>query len=170
MARIDAFLKLGSRRVARHPSRSRRAADAPHARRPDADQFREVGDAELEGYITEILNQSRSAASGRARPRLLYVSGEGGRFSRQVYRKETGIGATFRSIPSDIPASDRLGLPPIIKKLCDYHQGMVLVTADRHRQVDDARLHDRPPEHLAAGEHHQPRDPIEFVHKSRTRR
>ncbi len=57
-----------------------------------------------------------------------YVSTEGGRFRVNVFRKETGIGAAFRSIPTTMPTMDQLGLPPIVKKLCDYHQGMILVT------------------------------------------
>ena len=45
-----------------------------------------------------------------------------------MFRKDTGVGAVFRAIPTEIPTLDKLGLPPIIKKLCDYHQGMILVT------------------------------------------
>ncbi len=45
-----------------------------------------------------------------------------------MYRKDTGVGAAFRAIPSDIPTLGVLGLPPIVTKLCDYHQGMILVT------------------------------------------
>jgi twitching motility protein PilT len=36
-----------------------------------------------------------------------YVSAEGGRFRVNVFRKDTGIGATFRAIPSAIPTSSR---------------------------------------------------------------
>jgi twitching motility protein PilT len=57
-----------------------------------------------------------------------YVSSEGGRFRVNVYRKETGLGAAFRSIPTQMPSMEQLGLPPIVRKLCDYHQGMILVT------------------------------------------
>ncbi len=57
------------------------------------------------------------------------VSGEGGRFRVNVYRKETGVGATVRSIPSEVPTLEKLGLPATITKLCDFHQGMILVTA-----------------------------------------
>jgi twitching motility protein PilT len=45
-----------------------------------------------------------------------------------IYRKETGLGATFRAIPTEVPTLEKLALPPIITKLCDYHQGMILVT------------------------------------------
>jgi len=62
----------------------------------DADQVREVGDAELEGYITEILNQSQVSRFQEGHDLdFSYVSGEGGRFRVTSIRKETGIGATF---------------------------------------------------------------------------
>ncbi len=57
-----------------------------------------------------------------------YVSTDGGRFRVNIFRKDTGIGAVFRAIPTAIPTIDSLGLPPVVKKLCDYHQGMILVT------------------------------------------
>ncbi|HZF17557.1 MAG TPA: PilT/PilU family type 4a pilus ATPase [Steroidobacteraceae bacterium] len=170
MARIDAFLKLG---LAQGCSDIHLAVGVPPMLRMHGDlmpiKFREVGDAELEGYITEILNQSQVSRFQEGHDLdFSYVSGEGGRFRVNVYRKETGIGATFRSIPSEIPGLDRLGLPPIIKKLCDYHQGMVLVTGstgtgksttlasmidllNTSRRVNIISLE----------------DPIEFVHKSK---
>src|SRR5882672_886537 len=170
MARIDAFLKLG---LAQGCSDIHLAVGVPPMLRMHGDlmpiKFREVGDAELEGYITEILNQSQVSRFQEGNDLdFSYVSVEGGRFRVNVYRKETGVGATFRSIPSDIPSLDRLGLPPIIKKLCDYHQGMVLVTGstgtgksttlasmidllNTSRRVNIISLE----------------DPIEFVHKSK---
>ena len=56
------------------------------------------------------------------------MSADGGRFRVNVFRKETGIGATFRTIPTEVPTLEKLALPPIVTKLCDYHQGMMLVT------------------------------------------
>src|SRR5579862_764161 len=87
-------------------------------------KFRDLRDAELEGYITEILtpNQSDQLLQGRDID-FSYVSSEGGRFRVNVFRKDTGIGAAFRAIPMEIPSLTKLGLPPIVAKLCDYHQG-----------------------------------------------
>jgi twitching motility protein PilT len=45
-----------------------------------------------------------------------------------VFRKDTGVGAVFRTIPTEVPTIDKLGLPAVVKKLCDHHQGMILVT------------------------------------------
>src|SRR5579863_3825255 len=95
----------------------------------EAIKFRDLRDTELEGYLMEILtpNQSDHFRIGHDLD-FSYVSTDGGRFRVNVFRKDTGIGATFRSIPSDIPSLVKLGLPPVVTKLCDYHQGMILVT------------------------------------------
>ncbi len=92
-------------------------------------KFRDLRDSELEGYLTEILTpRSRSIFASGPDVDFSYVSTEGGRFRVNVFRKDTGVGAVFRTIPTAIPTIDKLGLPPIVKKLCDYHQGMILVT------------------------------------------
>jgi twitching motility protein PilT len=96
------------------------------------------------------------------------VSEDGGRFRVNVFRKETGVGATFRSIPSEIPSIDRLNLPPIVKKLCDYHQGMILVTGSTGTgksttlasMIDLLNTNRRL--NIISLE-----DPIEFVHRSK---
>jgi twitching motility protein PilT len=92
-------------------------------------KFRELSAAELESYIMEILlpAQKDSFRQGHDLD-FSYVSGEGGRFRVNLFRKDTGPGAVFRFIPAEVPTLESLGLPPIIRKLCDYHQGMVLVT------------------------------------------
>jgi twitching motility protein PilT len=56
------------------------------------------------------------------------MSADKGRFRVNVFRKDTGVGAVSAAIPSEIPSLEKLNLPPIVRKLCDYHQGMILVT------------------------------------------
>ena len=74
VARIDAFLKLGTAAglLGRAPG-GRRAADAAHVRRSDADQVpRPAATSELEGYITEILTPSQTEHfAARQRPGFL---------------------------------------------------------------------------------------------------
>src|ERR1700683_4670143 len=130
MARIDSFLKLGT---AQGCSDLHLAVGVPPMLRMHGDlvpiKFRDLRDTELDGYVTEILtpNQQEHFARGNDLD-FSYVSSDGGRFRVNVYRKDTGLGATFRSIPSEIPTLAKLALPAIVTKLCDYHQGMVLVT------------------------------------------
>ena len=130
MARIDAFLKLG---VAQGCSDLHLAVGVPPMLRMHGDlmpiKFRELGEAELESYITEVLTQSQQKHLREGNDLdFSYVAAEGGRFRVNVFRKETGIGAAFRSIPTQMPSIEQLALPPIVRKLCDYHQGMILVT------------------------------------------
>lgn len=132
-------------------------------------KFRELRADELSGYIAEILSRTQSEHFAKGNDLdFSYVSGEGGRFRVNVFRKETGVGAVFRSIPTEVPTLEKLGLPPIVTKLCDYHQGMVLVTGSTGTGKSTT---------LAAMIDHlnQTRkvniisleDPIEFVHRSK---
>jgi twitching motility protein PilT len=130
LARIDAFLKLGTQQGC---SDIHLAVGVPPMLRMHGDllpiKFRDLRPGELEGYITEILTRNQVEVLNKGNDLdFSYVSAEGGRFRVNVYRKETGMGATFRAIPQEVPTLEKLALPPIVTKLCDFHQGMILVT------------------------------------------
>ncbi len=130
MARIDAFLKLG---LAQGCSDIHLAVGIPPMLRLHGDlmpiKFRDLGSSELEEYIFEILTEKQRELFERGSDLdFSYVSGDKGRFRVNVFRKETGVGATFRNIPSEIPSMESLRLPEVITRFCDLHQGMVLVT------------------------------------------
>ncbi|MGI9264498.1 MAG: type IV pilus twitching motility protein PilT, partial [Gammaproteobacteria bacterium] len=92
-------------------------------------KFRELTDAELEGDVNEILSESQQNHFHKGKDLdFAYMSEEGNRFRVNLFRKDTGVGAVFRYVPAEVPDLDALGIPPIVKELCDYHQGMVLVT------------------------------------------
>jgi len=169
MPRIDAFLKLGT---AQGCSDVHLAVGVPPMLRMNGElmpiRFRNLGDSELEAYVAEILtkNQGDSFKGGHDLD-FSYVAEDGGRFRVNVFRKETGVGAVFRAIPSAVPTLESLNLPPMVGKLLDYHQGMILVTGstgtgksttlaaminelNRTRRLNIISLE----------------DPIEFVHKS----
>ena len=170
VARIDAFLKLGMQQGC---SDVHLAVGVPPMLRMNGDlmpiKFRDVGDAELESYLTEIFTKNQHEYFGKGNDLdFSYVSADGGRFRVNVYRKETGLGATFRAIPQDIPSIDKLALPPVVKKLCDYHQGMVLVTGatGTGKSTTLAAMID----HLNTTRRLNIvslEDPIEFVHRSK---
>jgi len=170
LARIDAFLKLGTQQGC---SDVHLAVGVPPMLRMRGDllpiKFRDLREGELEGYITEILTRSQAEHFSAGNDLdFSYVSAEGGRFRVNVFRKATGIGATFRSIPSDVPSLDKLALPPVVTKLCDYHQGMVLVTGSvgTGKSTTLAAMID----HLNSTRKLNVislEDPIEFLHRSK---
>lgn len=170
MARIDAFLKLGTDQGC---SDIHFAVGVPPMLRMYGDlmpvKFRDLSQAELEGYLNEITTKTQQDNLKRGQDvDFSYVSANGGRFRVNVFRKESGIGATFRAIPTEVPTLESLKVPPIIQKLCDNHQGMILVTGstgtgksttlaamidylNRTRKLNIISLE----------------DPIEFVHRSK---
>ena len=171
MARIDAFLKLGTQQGC---SDIHLAVGVPPMVRQHGDleaiKFRDLREAELESYITEILTPNQSDYFRRGNDLdFSYVAAEGGRFRVNVFRKDTGLGATFRAIPSEIPTLAKLGLPPIVTKLCDYHQGMILVTGSTGTGKSTtlaamiALLNESRKLNIISLE-----DPIEFVHRSKS--
>ncbi|GMW05735.1 MAG: PilT/PilU family type 4a pilus ATPase [Gammaproteobacteria bacterium] len=170
MPRIDAFLKLG---LAQGCSDVHLAVGVPPMLRLHGDlmpiKFRDLGAAELESYVSEILTPGQKERFGSGRDvDFSYVSEDGGRFRVNVFRKETGVGATFRFIPGDIPRLEKLHLPKIVQTLCDHHQGMILVTGSTGtgKSTTLAAMID----HLNATKSLNIislEDPIEFVHRSK---
>jgi twitching motility protein PilT len=51
-----------------------------------------------------------------------------GRFRTSIVRQRIGIDLVFRIISTNLRSMDEIGLPPILKKLTEYHNGLVLVT------------------------------------------
>ncbi len=163
MARIDAFLKLG---LAQGCSDIHLAVGIPPmlrlARRPHADQVprpRRHRARRLRRRDPERLADASGSAAGNDID-FSYVSGDGGRFRVNVFHKATGVGATFRNIPSVVPSLDSLGLPPVLHEvLRPASRHGARHGLDGHGQVDDARGDDRSHQHDQQLEHHQPRGP-----------
>lgn len=170
MARIDAFLKLGTDQGC---SDIHFAVGLPPMLRMHGEllpiKFRDLSQAELEGYLLEITSRPNQDQLRRGHDvDFSYVAAHGGRFRVNVFRKETGIGATFRAIPAEVPTLEQLGLPPVVRQLCDNHQGMILVTGSTGtgKSTTLAAMID----HLNASRRLNIislEDPIEFVHRSK---
>ena len=88
-----------------------------------------------------------------------------GRYRANLFRDRFGPGAVFRTIPTQIPSADDLGLPAAIRRFSTLSKGLVLVTGPTGSGksttlaaiIDEInRTRD---EHIITIE-----DPIEFVH------
>jgi len=91
-----------------------------------------------------------------------------GRFRVNVFLQRKGEAAVFRTIPTKILSLDELGMPPILKQLCDKEKGLVLVTGPTGSGKSTTlagmidHLNNDFEGHILTVE-----DPIEFVHPSK---
>ncbi len=91
-----------------------------------------------------------------------------GRFRVNVYKNRGSYAAAFRTITSEIPSFNTLGLSPIVKAITNKQRGLILVTgptgsgktttlASMIDHINETRS-----EHIITIE-----DPIEFIHKAK---
>jgi twitching motility protein PilT len=90
------------------------------------------------------------------------------RFRVNVFVQNRGEAAVFRTIPTKIPRFDDLGLPTVVRHLCDEEKGLVLVTGPTGsgKSTTLAAMIDHLNETMA-GHILTLEDPIEFVHRPR---
>ena len=90
------------------------------------------------------------------------------RFRVNAFVQNRGEGAVFRTIPNKIPRFEDLGLPAVLRNLCDDEKGLILVTGPTGSGKSTTLaamidyLNERMPGHILTLE-----DPIEFVHTSK---
>lgn len=87
------------------------------------------------------------------------------RFRANLFNQRGAVAAVFRAIPYEIKSFEALGLPPVVKKLCEKPRGLILVTGPTGSgksttlaAMIDKVNQDRH-EHIITIE-----DPIEFLH------
>ena len=87
------------------------------------------------------------------------------RFRANVFHQRGAVGAAFRMIPWEIKGFDTLGLPPVVRALCDKPRGLVLVTGPTGSGKSTTlaamldKINSEREEHIITIE-----DPIEFLH------
>jgi twitching motility protein PilT len=97
-----------------------------------------------------------------------FALGETARFRVNVFLQRKGEAAVFRTIPTQVLTLDELGMPPILKQMCEKEKGLILVTGPTGsgKSTTLAGMIDYLNEtfegHILTVE-----DPIEFVHKSK---
>lgn len=89
------------------------------------------------------------------------------RFRVNIFFQMDGVSAVFRTIPRILPTIESLGLPPVIKDICDnIKRGIILVTGATGSGKTTTlasminRINQRDSSHIITIE-----DPIEFVYK-----
>ena len=87
------------------------------------------------------------------------------RFRGNIFHQRGAVAAVFRTIPWEIKGFDALGLPPIVRSLCDKPRGLVLVTGPTGSGKSTTlaamldKINNEREEHMITIE-----DPIEFLH------
>ena len=90
------------------------------------------------------------------------------RFRVNVFMQRKGEAAVFRTIPTKILTLEELGMPPILKQLCEKEKGLILVTGPTGSGKSTTLaamidyLNNTFEGHILTVE-----DPIEFVHQSK---
>ncbi len=88
-----------------------------------------------------------------------------GRFRASFYKQQRGWDAVFRPIPAEPPTLQSLGLPKVLERLTEFHQGLVLVTGPAGSGKSStlaalvSLLNATRTDHIITVE-----DPIEYVH------
>jgi twitching motility protein PilT len=87
------------------------------------------------------------------------------RFRANIFNQRGAVGAVFRAIPYEVKSFEALGLPPVVKGLCDRPRGLILVTGPTGsgKSTTLAAIIDK-----INGDRHDHivtiEDPIEFLH------
>ncbi len=91
-----------------------------------------------------------------------------GRFRVNVYKNNGTYAAAFRTINTQVPTFESLGLPPIVRKITEKPRGLILVTGPTGSGKSTTLasmidyINENRNEHILTIE-----DPVEFVHKSK---
>lgn len=91
-----------------------------------------------------------------------------GRFRVNVYKNNGTYAAAFRTINTQVPSFDTLGLPPIVRKITEKPRGLILVTGPTGSGKSTTLasmidyINENRNEHILTIE-----DPVEFVHQSK---
>ena len=167
MARIDSFLRLV---VEQQASDLHFHAGTVPIIRYNGDltplPFRKLSKDETRRFLLEIMTPAQRDEFEREQEiDFAYEIPGLARFRAHVSYQSKGIGAVFRIVPAKLFTIDELGLPPAVKKLAGFPNGLVLVTGPTgsgKTTTLSAIVHEinvTSARHVITVE-----DPIEFVH------
>jgi twitching motility protein PilT len=171
MARLDTFLRLIAEQGA--SDLHFHAGNVPLIRH-DGDliplPFRQLSELETSRFLLEILSEEQRAELAKEQELdLVYELPGVARFRANFFVQSHGLGAVFRAITGTIPTLDELGMPPIVRKLTQLQNGLVLVTGPTGSgksttlaaMIDE--INRTSARHVISIE-----DPVEYVHTSRS--
>jgi len=168
MAKLDAFFKEMREQGA---SDMHLSVDAPpilrlHGTLKKVD-YPPLTDDVLRSMLYEILTEKQIERFEKFNDLDFGYSSPGiARFRANYYRKNTGISAAFRIIPFEVLTLDKIGAPPVFKSMCDYNNGLVLVTGPTGSGKSTTlsaminHINQTSPCHILTLE-----DPLEFIHQ-----
>ena len=128
-----------------------------------------LGSDETRDLLLPLLTPAQSQELQKAKSADLCFSREGiGRFRANVHYQRGTLAGSVRLLPEKIPTFESLHLPPILRRLAEARQGLILITGPTGcgksstlaAMVDEinTQRHD----HVVTIE-----DPVEFVHGNR---
>jgi twitching motility protein PilT len=124
---------------------------------------------ETHALIYDMMNDSqRKSFEEKRECDFSFELGDIARFRVNVFIQQRGLAAVFRNIPTEIVPLEKLGMPPILRQLCDKEKGLILVTGPTGSGKSTTLaamvdyLNNTYEGHIITIE-----DPIEFVHKTK---
>jgi twitching motility protein PilT len=168
MAKLDAFFQV---MLEQRASDMHLAVGAPPILRLQGTlkkvEYPPFTDEVLRPMLYEILTERQIEQFEKTHDLDLAYSAPGiARFRVNVYQKFTGIAAAFRIIPFKILTLDDLGAPAVFKTMCEYKNGLVLVTGPTGSGKSTTlaalihHVNQSCHEHILTLE-----DPLEFIHE-----
>src|ERR671912_525854 len=124
---------------------------------------------EVHNLVFDVMNDSQRKKFEESREcDFSFELREIARFRVNVFLQRKGEAAVFRTIPTKVFTLEELGMPPILKALCEKEKGLILVTGPTGSgksttlaaMIDD--INNDFEGHILTVE-----DPIEFVHQSK---
>ncbi len=124
---------------------------------------------DVHALIYDIMNDAqRKAFEETHECDFSFELGQVARFRVNVFLQRKGEGAVFRTIPTKILTLEELGMPPMLKQMCEKEKGLILVTGPTGSGKSTTLaamidyLNNTFEGHILTVE-----DPIEFVHQSK---
>jgi twitching motility protein PilT len=130
-------------------------------------EYPPLTDEVLRPMLYEILTERQIERFEKANDLDFGYSSPGiARFRANYYMKNTGISAAFRIIPYKVLTLEQIGAPDVFKSMCDYNNGLVLVTGPTGSGKSTTlsaminHINQTTPCHILTLE-----DPLEFIHE-----